>query len=52
MSETQDDVLVPQFSSQQIEQINKDLDGKSPQEILEWAIDNVDGLYQTTAFGL
>jgi phosphoadenosine phosphosulfate reductase len=28
------------------------LDGKTPQEILVWAIDHLDGLYQTTAFGL
>ncbi|EJT45817.1 hypothetical protein A1Q1_05730 [Trichosporon asahii var. asahii CBS 2479] len=46
------DVLTPQYSPEQLEQINKELDGKSPQEVLAWAIDNIDGLYQTTAFGL
>lgn len=42
----------PQFSPEEIDQINRDLAGKTPQEILTWAIDNVKGLYQTTAFGL
>ena len=42
----------PQFSPEEIKQINRDLSGKTPQEILTWAIDHVDGLYQTTAFGL
>jgi phosphoadenosine phosphosulfate reductase len=28
------------------------LENKTPQEILVWAIDHLDGLYQTTAFGL
>lgn len=46
------DVLTPQYSPEQLEQINKQLDGKSPREVLAWAIDNIDGLYQTTAFGL
>lgn len=46
------DVLTPQFTPEQIEEINRSLDGKTPQEILTWAIDNVEGLYQTTAFGL
>lgn len=41
-----------QFTHEQVDQINKDLAGKSPQEILTWAVDNVEGLYQTTAFGL
>lgn len=46
------DVLAPQYSPEQLFEINKQLDGKSPQEVLAWAIDNIDGLYQTTAFGL
>lgn len=46
------DVLTPQFTPEQIEEISRSLDGKTPQEILTWAIDNVEGLYQTTAFGL
>ena len=49
---SEQDVLTPQFSPEQLAQINKDLEGKTPQEILKWAIDNVEGLYQTTAFGL
>lgn len=46
------DVLTPQFSNEQLADVNKQLDGKSPQEVLAWAIDNIDGLFQTTAFGL
>jgi phosphoadenosine phosphosulfate reductase len=46
------DVLKPQYTSEEIATFNKDLDGKTPQEILVWAIDHLDGLYQTTAFGL
>lgn len=46
------EILTPQFSSAELEEINKKLEGKTPQEILTWAIDNVKGLYQTTAFGL
>jgi len=51
-SSTQDDVLQIQYSPKEISQFNKELDGKTPQEILIWAIDHLDGLYQTTAFGL
>ncbi|WVN86712.1 phosphoadenosine phosphosulfate reductase [Cryptococcus depauperatus CBS 7841] len=47
-----EDILTPQYTLEQIEKFNAELDGKSPQEILEWAIDNCKGLYQTTAFGL
>ena len=43
---------MPQYNEEQLAEINAKLDGKSPQEILTWAIDNLDGLYQTTAFGL
>ncbi|KAK8869695.1 phosphoadenosine phosphosulfate reductase [Kwoniella newhampshirensis] len=46
------DVLTPQYTLEEIEQFNVKLQGKSPQEILAWAIDHLDGLYQTTAFGL
>lgn len=46
------DVLTAQYSPEQIAEFNKQLDGKTPQEVLAWAIDNIDGLYQTTAFGL
>jgi phosphoadenosine phosphosulfate reductase len=45
-------IASPQFSPEEIDQINRDLAGKTPQEILVWAIDSVEGLYQTTAFGL
>jgi len=49
---TQDEVLQTQYSPEEIATFNKELDGKTPQEILVWAIDHLDGLYQTTAFGL
>jgi phosphoadenosine phosphosulfate reductase len=52
ITETQEGILQPQFTPDQIDQFNAELDGKTPQEILVWAIDNVQGLYQTTAFGL
>lgn len=45
-------VLTPQFSQQELETLNEQLAGKTPQEILKWAVENVEGLYQTTAFGL
>lgn len=47
-----DDSLTPQYTPEQIELFNKQLEDKTPQEVLVWAIDNVDGLFQTTAFGL
>ncbi|CED83387.1 phosphoadenosine phosphosulfate reductase [Phaffia rhodozyma] len=42
------------FTSDELVQINEQLAGKSPQQILEWAIDNIPegALWQTTAFGL
>jgi phosphoadenosine phosphosulfate reductase len=46
------DVLQTQYTPEQISVFNKQLESKSPQEILVWAIDNLEGLYQTTAFGL
>jgi phosphoadenosine phosphosulfate reductase len=49
---SQQSTATPQFSPEDLKRINAELSGKSPQEILKWAIDNVQGLYQTTAFGL
>jgi phosphoadenosine phosphosulfate reductase len=46
------DELKTQYTSEQISAFNKELESKTPQEILVWAIDNLEGLYQTTAFGL
>ncbi|TIA87241.1 hypothetical protein E3P99_03287 [Wallemia hederae] len=40
------------LSQAQINAANEQLSNATPQQILEWAIDNLDGLYQTTAFGL
>lgn len=48
----EDGILTPQYSAEQLVDINKQLDGKPPQEVLAWAIDNIEGLFQTTAFGL
>ncbi|WVQ78424.1 phosphoadenosine phosphosulfate reductase [Cryptococcus sp. DSM 104549] len=49
---TDSDILTPQYTPEEFERFNVELDGKSPQEILTWAVDHLDGLYQTTAFGL
>jgi phosphoadenosine phosphosulfate reductase len=46
------DILKPQYTPEQIAAFNKQLEGATPQDILRWSIDNLDGLYQTTAFGL
>jgi phosphoadenosine phosphosulfate reductase len=46
------DILKTQYTPEQISAFNKELESKTPQEILVWAIDNLEGLYQTTAFGL
>jgi phosphoadenosine phosphosulfate reductase len=35
-----------------LEKINQHLASLHPQQILEWAIDHLPNLYQTTAFGL
>ena len=51
-TEAQDDILKTQYSPEEINQFNKELENKTPQEILVWAIDHLDGLFQTTAFGL
>jgi phosphoadenosine phosphosulfate reductase len=48
----EDDRLTPQYSREEVQAINQQLADKTPQEILVWAIDNLKGLYQTTAFGL
>jgi phosphoadenosine phosphosulfate reductase len=45
-------LLLPVLSPAQIEQANQQLADAEPQTIIEWAIQNVPGLYQTTAFGL
>lgn len=42
----------PAFDASTLSQVNADLAEASPQEIIEWAVDHVPGLYQTTAFGL
>ncbi|WVQ70032.1 phosphoadenosine phosphosulfate reductase [Kwoniella botswanensis] len=49
---TNSEILTPQYTPEDIEKFNLELENKSPQDILRWAIDNLDGLYQTTAFGL
>jgi len=46
------ETLTPQYTLSQIAAFNKQLEGGEPQDILRWAIDHLDGLYQTTAFGL
>lgn len=35
-----------------LDSINKQLESADPFQIVEWAIDNLPGLYQTTAFGV
>ena len=42
----------PAFDPTRLEAVNEQLATATPQEILAWAIDNLPGLYQTTAFGL
>lgn len=42
----------PQYSPADLTRLNTELANQNPQQILEWAIDNVQGLFQTTAFGL
>lgn len=44
--------LRPVLPQHVIDQANADLADAEPQAILEWAIHNVPGLWQTTAFGL
>lgn len=40
------------FDPSTLAEVNAELADASPQEIIEWAVDHVPGLYQTTAFGL
>lgn len=40
------------LSPSSLASLNAQLSSYTPQEILSWAIDNLPGLYQTTAFGL
>jgi phosphoadenosine phosphosulfate reductase len=40
------------LSPQHLDAINRDLRTLSPTQILQWALQNLPGLYQTTAFGL
>ena len=40
------------FDPSRLDAVNELLADSTPQEILAWAIDNLPGLYQTTAFGL
>lgn len=44
--------VIPPFDASTIPQVNAQLKDATPQEIIEWAIDNLPDLYQTTAFGL
>lgn len=46
------DLLTPQYTPEEIAKFNAELEHATPQDILKWAIDNLDGLFQTTAFGL
>lgn len=38
--------------SAHLDEVNAKLADATPQQILEWAVDNLPQLYQTTAFGL
>lgn len=40
------------FDTARLDAVNEELANATPQEILFWAIDNLPGLFQTTAFGL
>ncbi|KAG9015564.1 hypothetical protein FRB94_000169 [Tulasnella sp. JGI-2019a] len=40
------------LSTEQLNEINAQLEHSTPQQILKWALDNLPSLYQTTAFGL
>jgi phosphoadenosine phosphosulfate reductase len=42
----------PRLSDFEIDRANAALADAEPQQILEWAVSNLDDLYQTTAFGL
>lgn len=47
---TQSEIVV--FSKTHLDYINSQLQDKTPQQILQWAILTIPNLYQTTAFGL
>lgn len=40
------------WSHEKLDEINNQLSTYTPEEILKWAVDNLPGLFQTTAFGL
>jgi len=40
------------LSKEELNRINTYLRTSTPEEILKWAVDHIDGLFQTTAFGL
>ncbi|GAA6041763.1 hypothetical protein JCM8097_008319 [Rhodosporidiobolus ruineniae] len=42
----------PPFDPARLDEVNAELASATPQQILAWAIDNLPGLAQTTAFGL
>ncbi|KAF8328610.1 Phosphoadenosine phosphosulfate reductase family-domain-containing protein [Cantharellus anzutake] len=44
--------LPPVYTPDELEEINSHLETLSPQEILQWGVHNLPGLYQSTAFGL
>ncbi|CAO1630351.1 unnamed protein product [Sympodiomycopsis kandeliae] len=46
-----DDAKIQQIIAN-IDQVNKELESADPFQILSWSIDNLPGLYQTTAFGV
>lgn len=52
MSVTFDKPLNLPLSSEQVDRINEYLSALDPLAILQWAVDNIPGLFQTTAFGL
>ncbi|KAG6840645.1 hypothetical protein C0991_005368 [Blastosporella zonata] len=40
------------LSKEKLDEINAHLSNLTPEKILQWAVDHIPGLYQTTAFGL
>lgn len=42
----------PPFDASTLEAVNASLASSTPRQILEWATQNLPGLFQTTAFGL
>ncbi|KAI0677286.1 phosphoadenylyl-sulfate reductase [Trametes maxima] len=60
MSPSSSDVSKPSFdkplklplSQEEVDRINAHLRNLTPEQILEWAVEHVSGLFQTTAFGL